>query len=358
MKKKVYSEEQFNTSRWTGGTTTEFAIYPENSRYIDRNFIWRISSAKVETEESTFTRLPDYDRILMVLDGEVVLAHGQERSVSLKTFEQDSFSGDAGTKSFGKITDYNLMYSKGNFGRMELMTAESEAHTVRLTDDNRFAYRSCGFYCVSGYGIVSVGGETHMVKSGQQFIADFDKDQEAAVVLMGEGKLIFTEICYNSEEIPEEEIAEESAAMEDFAAAFKIVHGRYKWSEVLGKNKEMWYDQALSSKLQKLERTYITLLIWIIVTLIILAAGLKFMSDAAVVAAVLGWTLLHTLLLSPLIYMAVLPKPISAHIRRVDQLSRHERDMYEKEQEENQQAGKVLKKYKNSGRKDRMGTDE
>ena len=111
----------------------------------------------------------------MVLDGEVVLAHGQERSVKLETLEYDSFSGDAGTKSFGKITDYNLMYRKGTQGRMELFDAKSDAADVELTSDEEYDYRSCGFYCVSGYGIVSVNGETHMVKAGQQFIADLIK---------------------------------------------------------------------------------------------------------------------------------------------------------------------------------------
>jgi len=88
------------------------------------------------------------------------------------------------------------------------------------------------------------------------------------------------------------------------------------------------------------------------------AAGLKFMSEASVVITVIVWTLLHALLISPAIYMAVLPKPINAHIRKVEQLDRRERDLYEKEQEDKQQAKKVLKKYKNSGRKDHMGIDE
>lgn len=351
MRKKVYSEEHFNTSRWTGGTTTEFAIYPEDSSYLDRDFIWRISSAEIEVEESTFTKLPDYDRILMVLDGEVVLVHGQERSVKLETLEYDSFSGDAGTKSFGKITDYNLMYRKGSQGRLELIDAKSDATDIELTSDEKYNYRSCGFYCVSGYGIVSVDGETHMVKEGQQFIADFDKDQEPSVVLMGDGKLVFTEIRYNREDMIEEEITEEPAGTSDFKAAFKLVHSRYKWSEALGRNKNVWYDKALKKKLQKLERTYVTLVIWIIVTLIIVAAGLKLMPETVIIGSVLVWTLLHAFLVSPLIYMAVLPKPISAHIKTADKLTRRERELYEEELEENQIAGKVLKKYKNSGKK-------
>ena len=69
MKKRIYGKEQFNIGKWSGGETSEYAIYPESAKYIDRDFIWRLSSASVDVEESVFTKLPDYDRILMVLEG-------------------------------------------------------------------------------------------------------------------------------------------------------------------------------------------------------------------------------------------------------------------------------------------------
>ena len=74
MRQYLLKEENYNIGNWTGGQTKELAIYPPKSKYLDRNFIWRLSSATVETEESDFSKLPDYDRVLMVLEGEVVLS--------------------------------------------------------------------------------------------------------------------------------------------------------------------------------------------------------------------------------------------------------------------------------------------
>ena len=126
MKSYLLKEENYNTSRWTGGQTKELAIYPAESKYLDRNFVWRLSSATVETEESDFSRLPDYDRVLMVLDGEVVLSYEGERVARLKELEQDRFDGAWKTRSFGKITDYNLMVRKGNEGYLDLIYPETE----------------------------------------------------------------------------------------------------------------------------------------------------------------------------------------------------------------------------------------
>ena len=63
MKYSIIQKDKTNysTSAWSGGATTEIRIMPEGSRYADREFLWRLSSATVEVEESTFTALPDYD---------------------------------------------------------------------------------------------------------------------------------------------------------------------------------------------------------------------------------------------------------------------------------------------------------
>ena len=48
-------QEQFVVSQWTGGKTTQLAISPKEAVYADREFLWRLSSATVELEESDFT---------------------------------------------------------------------------------------------------------------------------------------------------------------------------------------------------------------------------------------------------------------------------------------------------------------
>ncbi|MBQ8564129.1 MAG: HutD family protein, partial [Firmicutes bacterium] len=109
MKYQLHKKEDFQVSRWMGGETREIAIWPTSANYLERNFIWRLSSATVELDESDFSRLEDYDRVLMVLEGEVVLSHEGQRVARLAELEQDRFDGAYKTRSFGKITDYNLM---------------------------------------------------------------------------------------------------------------------------------------------------------------------------------------------------------------------------------------------------------
>ena len=62
---KLLTPDDYRTTRWSGGTTTELAISPRDAVYADRNFLWRVSSALVEDETSDFTPLPDYNRLIV-----------------------------------------------------------------------------------------------------------------------------------------------------------------------------------------------------------------------------------------------------------------------------------------------------
>ena len=98
---------------WSGGTTTELSIEPRESIYADRDFLWRLSSATVELEESDFTSLPDYDRIIMTLQGSIELRHNGGGWLELQEYEPYSFDGADDTQSIGKVVDFNLMLRKG-----------------------------------------------------------------------------------------------------------------------------------------------------------------------------------------------------------------------------------------------------
>ncbi|GGG44233.1 HutD/Ves family protein [Bizionia arctica] len=109
MKISILSQKQFLTSQWSGGSTTQLYILPKNSCYAERNFELRISTAKVEVEKSTFTALPGIHRKLMILEGEMNIAHEGHYSKQLKPFDVDTFSGDWKTTSLGTCTDFNVM---------------------------------------------------------------------------------------------------------------------------------------------------------------------------------------------------------------------------------------------------------
>ena len=69
----VFTPQDFQTSHWAGGVTTQLAIGPQGTHYADRDFLWRISSAQVALDHSVFTHLPDYHRFLTDLEGELEL---------------------------------------------------------------------------------------------------------------------------------------------------------------------------------------------------------------------------------------------------------------------------------------------
>lgn len=106
-------QEQYRTTCWAGGVTTQLAIAPEGAGYADREFLWRISSAKVELDHSNFTRLPGYHRLLSVLDGKLELKVGEDARFSLAPYQVCAFDGGVPVESWGQCTDFNLMMRKG-----------------------------------------------------------------------------------------------------------------------------------------------------------------------------------------------------------------------------------------------------
>jgi len=119
MDYQLIKANQFVKSPWSGGDTTEFVIYPKTAKYEFRDFSFRLSTATVEVEESTFTSLPGITRTLMVLEGEMMLSHESHHIKKLGRFDSDYFKGDWKTKSKGKCTDFNLMTMGDTHGTVE-----------------------------------------------------------------------------------------------------------------------------------------------------------------------------------------------------------------------------------------------
>ena len=368
MEKKLYKQENYKIGQWSGGTTTELAIYPANAEYLDRDFIWRLSSADSDQEESSFTKLPDFDRILMVLEGQVVLAHGEERTVQLGALEQDSFDGAIKTKCFGNLKrDYNLIMRKGCKGRMEILTAEQKGQELSLTErtsaDNDGLGGECasyGFYCLEGYLVLSVDGNTEMIKEGQQMIVNCQPTEVPSFSLMGSGKCIFTEVLFEKQEsFAKDDVAEESLES-DFKMAVKISLGNNKWTKVIRKAKRTGdlYDPILQKKIKFLDKFMLTFIVWAIGTLLCSCLVLVGVSTAAVFGIVALFTILHIFLLRPLIYMAVLPKPIAAHVKKQSELNKYEQQLFDEQLDYDERQEKLMHKYRDrsgeqyEGRKD------
>ncbi len=118
MKICITHKEDYPVSCWSGGKTTQLCIYPQESEYSKRNFLFRLSSATVECERSEFTALPGVSRIIMPLEGSLHLFYEGHGERMLAPYEQDSFDGGWNTVSIGQATDFNLMLREGAKGEI------------------------------------------------------------------------------------------------------------------------------------------------------------------------------------------------------------------------------------------------
>lgn len=354
MKYSLLKEENYTQSQWTGGKTKELYIFPATSSYLERNFIWRLSSATIEKEETTFSKLPDYERVLMVLEGEVVLSYTGERVARLKELEQDRFDGQWVTKSFGEITDFNLMVRKGCEGYLDIINPQEHSKKYTATEKSSLAKTAHGLYCKEGYAVVTFNGESHMINPGQLLVLEYEEGEIPEYAIMGEGNIIRAQIFYDdmTGEVGPEIIPQEKATFDDFKKCIYLANVQFRWAKYMLKSlKTTWFDEALTDAIHKVEKVYLTTGVFLLG--LVGTALLLVLNDAEVVVsvgAIAAWILVDCLLISPAIYMAFVPKPVAKHIKDINNLTPYEEKVREEQLKANPELEKVMKKYKNSGR--------
>ncbi len=153
-------------SAWSGGTTTQIAIAPEGARYAERDFLWRVSSATVELEESDFTPLPDYLRQIATLEGEITLRHNGGAPLLLRPYEVHAFDGADDTHSVGRCRDFNLMLRRD--------AAEGEMEALLL--DGRYVVapdpgtETLLLFCAEGGCTVTDPGGRETLQAGETLL--------------------------------------------------------------------------------------------------------------------------------------------------------------------------------------------
>ena len=375
MKCRLLKEDNYNISDWSGGKTKELSIFPHNSKYADRDFIWRLSSATVDLDESDFTLLPDYNRVLMVLNGSVVLTYNDQKTVNLEELEQDSFDGAWNTKSYGRITDYNLMVRKGYDGKVDVIRPESSAKVYEDTLGSSLNCVTHALYCKEGYFLVNPGTGSVMVKPGEMYLMEA-RGEVPEYTLMGNGVIVRAQIGYDFEGDLEETVerpAEEQPDLKpeqteqkpetdaepvktSFAEEFKwcllLSNTQFRGARFIFKKiKTLWYDELLAGKIRTLEKMYVTFIVFLLGILCVMSLVMRGgEAGANVLIALLAWLVLDCLVVSPLIYYAALPKPIGSHIKNVSDLTDEEEAIRVKRENTNERVEKLLKKYEKSGR--------
>jgi environmental stress-induced protein Ves len=132
MKAKIVSKEDFITTKWAGGETTQLAIYPENSVFAERDFLWRISSATFTATDSTFSDFTGYQRYILPLKGELNIYHKGLYDRHLKPYEVEYFDGAWATRSTNSpdCRDFNFIVESGSLARLQVLL-EGEEYFVR-----------------------------------------------------------------------------------------------------------------------------------------------------------------------------------------------------------------------------------
>lgn len=130
----------FKLSHWSGGKTKEIFLSPVNGNYRPGEFDFRVSTASICLNQTEFTQLPNYKRLIMSIDKPIKLQHTKfdsTKTYQLAPLEVHAFSGDVKTTSFGTCTDFNLIFKKDLFGDMVVVFANK---TMNLAAEYYIVY--------------------------------------------------------------------------------------------------------------------------------------------------------------------------------------------------------------------------
>ena len=166
---RIIRNKEYKKTFWSGGTTIEIYLDPEEGNYSTKEFNYRISTATIETEESLFTVLPGIERVILPLENRMVLLHGEE-VVVLSPYEAYRFQGERSTRSRGINRDFNLMMNHGKHGEVEILTINPES-AMTLKAENTL--------CFYEKGAEALGIEEERVFPGDSILI---RNQESIII--------------------------------------------------------------------------------------------------------------------------------------------------------------------------------
>ena len=182
---KIIRKKDATTTVWSGGSTTEYFIYPEQASYAERDFDIRISRAVVEQTPSEFTSLPGYMRLLMPLDAHLRLVYQGQEEISLLPLEVTAFDGGWHTVSHGVCTDFGLMYNPKFQGRLEAVESGTYACPPGFT----------GIYAHEEVSIVCACGEFELRK-GDFFLLNTREKTEVALEMHDGSRAVLVQALF------------------------------------------------------------------------------------------------------------------------------------------------------------------
>jgi environmental stress-induced protein Ves len=148
---RIHPFDPSKTVSWANGTSTELFVYPIDGNFQTRDFTFRISTATVEAEETTFSDFSGLTRILIPLKGKLTLVHEGRYTKVLEPFEQDQFDGAWNTRSMGKVQDFNVIFNKETSARVIHHHLNSEeTKLLKESESWHFIFVNDGIFEVNG----------------------------------------------------------------------------------------------------------------------------------------------------------------------------------------------------------------
>jgi uncharacterized protein len=171
---EIIRKEDLTTSQWSGGSTTQLYIYPKHALYQKSDFDFRLSSARVKVEASTFTKLEGISRFIMILEGETLLTHQQRDTVHLKKFDIDYFEGHWDTTSRGKVVDYNLMLNQNHEGHLRQLSLKKD-QVYQIETEYKKGFLIC--YLFQGQLSINDNGKDYLINKNDTLVFKPDEDK-------------------------------------------------------------------------------------------------------------------------------------------------------------------------------------
>lgn len=189
---EIFTPDNNIITQWSGGQTNQLFIWPEGVDFKSGDFQVRLSTASVEIEESTFTQLPEVDRTLIVLEGQIRLIHENHHQKELHPYHMDHFSGSWSTHSKGKCIDFNLM-TKGN--------VSSVVSIIDIKPSEQFHYQLDGdqvyFYTHDSSVKIDYNGSHELNNKSLAIIKSKFLEPSIKIESMNHCKLIAIQVKFN-----------------------------------------------------------------------------------------------------------------------------------------------------------------
>ena len=193
MKIEYYTKDNFNTSSWKGGKTTELLILPEGASYKERNFIVRLSSATIDSSSSEFTILTGIKRFITPITYPFLLESDIKKTFLLKPFEVYEFSGDEKTFSYGMSQDFNLMLNMQKADGW-MKATRNKKEVIITVENNAILW----FFCPSSPFKLTINDYSKNMEAYSLLIAKDISEKSLTIRLSKAKPLIFGGIKYRN----------------------------------------------------------------------------------------------------------------------------------------------------------------